>query len=238
MRATNKQPRSFSGVWQIFLYNWHFYAATLALDVVAVFWMRWSRGAAISRGIGAVAAVSTFWALSSLLVSYYVYDLSRLSQWNWLTEVLEKSPGNWANIHAGLDQTSGSLMRLFPAARRRLLDIYVRSEMSEPSIQRARHHAQPACAPETANPFALPLENGECDTVFLIFVAHELQQARLEAAVFPRDLACTETERLRRVSRAPARLEELSRLRSGSAPLLFPARLAVDRQSGGVPWHP
>jgi SAM-dependent methyltransferase len=90
--------------------------------------------------------------------------------------VVKKNPDNWVNIHAGLDQTSDSLMRMFPAAGRRILDIYDHSEMGEPSIQRARRYAQPASAPETANPLALPIENCACDTIFLIFVAHELRR--------------------------------------------------------------
>ncbi|HEV2729335.1 MAG TPA: class I SAM-dependent methyltransferase, partial [Terriglobales bacterium] len=123
-----------------------------------------------------------FWAVSSFFVSHYIYDRSRLYRWNWLAAVLKENPGDWANIHAGLDQASNSLMRLFPGTRCRILDIYVSSEMSEPSIARARHHAQPAATPVKANPLALPLENCECETVFLIFVAHELRrrEARLQ----------------------------------------------------------
>jgi SAM-dependent methyltransferase len=67
-------------------------------------------------------------------------------------------------------------MQMFPDGRRRVLDIYVRSEMGEPSIERARRSALPAAAAEAANPFALPLENGECDAVFVIFAAHELRR--------------------------------------------------------------
>ena len=170
-------------MWQIFLYNWHFYAATFVLDLLAVVLLiRLSPPAGIRLAIYLIAAMATFWALSSLLVSHYIYDRSRLYQWNWLPAVLKKSPGNWVNIHAGLDQTSDSLMRLFPGVRRRILDIYVPSEMSEPSIERARHYAQPAATPEKANPLALPLENCECEAIFLIFVAHELRrrEARLQ----------------------------------------------------------
>lgn len=183
MHAANSQPNSFSGVWQIFLYNWHFYAAALVLDLIAVvFLVRFSPPAAIRLTVMLGSAIASFWAVSSLLVSHYIYDRSRLYQWNWLAAVVKRNPVSWANIHAGLDQTSEALIRLFPAARRRILDIYVSSEMSEPSIERARHHMETAAAPEKADPLALPLKNCECDTVFLIFVAHELrrQEARLQ----------------------------------------------------------
>jgi len=183
MPAANNQPGSFSGVWQIFLYNWHFYAAALVLDLVAaVFLVRFSPPAAVRLVVTLGSAIASFWAVSSLLVSYYIYDRSRLYQWNWLATVVKGKPVSWANIHAGLDQTSEALIRLFPAERRRILDIYVPSEMSEPSIERARHQGKTAAASEKADPQALPLKDCECDIIFLIFVAHELrrQEARLQ----------------------------------------------------------
>jgi SAM-dependent methyltransferase len=166
---------------QIVVYNWHFYAAALLFDSLAVILMvRLHLPVATRLLICLIAALATFWALSSLLVSHYVYDRSRLYRWDWLTHVLP-SPGVWANIHAGLDQTSAPLTQLFPTPRRRILDIYIPSEMSEPSIRRARHQARPAQAAEKANPAALPLVDCECDTIFLIFAAHELRrrEARL-----------------------------------------------------------
>ncbi len=185
MPPANDQPGGFSGVWQIFLYNWHFYAAAFVLDLfAALLWMRFSSHSGIRLAICLAAAVPTFWAFSSLLVSHYVYDRSQLYQWNWLTAVLQRNPDHWVNIHAGLDQTSDSLRRLFPDARHRILDIYVRSEMSEPSIERARRRAQPPVASEKANPASLPLEDSACDTIFLIFVAHELRRREARQQFF------------------------------------------------------
>jgi SAM-dependent methyltransferase len=185
MHAANSQPSSFSGVWQIFLYNWHFYTAALVLDLIAVaFLVRFSPPAAIRLAVVLGAAIASFWAVSSLLVSHYVYDRSRLYQWDWLTAVVKGNPVSWTNIHAGLDQTSIALIRLFPAARHRILDIYVPSEMSEPSIERARHHMETSIPAEKADPHALPLNNCECDTVFLIFVAHELRRREAKLQFF------------------------------------------------------
>jgi len=183
MHAANNAPNGFGGVWQIFLYNWHFYAAALVLDLMAVvFLVRLSPPTAIRLTVMLGAAIASLWAVSSLLVSHYIYDRSRLYQWNWLAAVVKRNPTSWVNIHAGLDQTSEALTRVFPAERRRILDIYIPSEMTEPSIERARHRTETAATPERADPQALPLENCACDTVFLIFVAHELrrQEARLQ----------------------------------------------------------
>jgi SAM-dependent methyltransferase len=176
MPADTQQSWRFNGVWQIFVYNWHFYAATVVLDLfAAVIWIRISLPAGIRVAAFLIAGVATFWALSSLLVSHYVYDRSHLYEWNWLAEVLERRPDCWSNIHAGLDQTSDALRRLFPATRSRILDIYIPEEMTEPSIERARRRASAAARTERANPFELPLDDNECDTIFLIFAAHELR---------------------------------------------------------------
>jgi SAM-dependent methyltransferase len=185
MRTFNGETGAFSGVGQIFLYNWHFYAGVLILDLLAVgFETRFSPHAGIRAAINFVVAVSTFWALSSLLVSHYVYDRSSLYQWTWLASVVRQKPRSWANIHAGLDQSSEALRRIFPDAVNRVIDIYLSAEMSEPSIRRARKHAQSPLASEKADPSALPLADGECDTIFLIFVAHELRSRAAKLRFF------------------------------------------------------
>jgi len=185
MHAANNQSGNFSGVWQIFLYNWHFYAAALVLDLLAVLLLtQFAPQTGTRIAIYLIVTVATFWALSSLLVSHYVYNRSHLYRWSWLVAALKRSPDSWANIHAGLDQTSDSLIRLFPDAQRRILDIYTSSEMSEPSIERARRRAQPVTAAEKASPAALLLADRECDAVFLIFAAHELRRRKTRLQFF------------------------------------------------------
>ncbi len=173
----------FAGMWQILLYNWHFYVAAAILDLlVAAALSRLSLPIWIRIIFILLAAVTTFWAVSSLAVSHYIYDRSQLYQWTWLLPLLANPPRNWANIHAGLDQSSEPLSRLFPGSARKILDIYQPSEMSEPSIERARRRVESAAESTPANPAALPLKDEECDAIFLIFVAHELRRpaARLQ----------------------------------------------------------
>ena len=183
MSSLDSQSGGYRGVWQIFLYNWHFYAAALFVDFSAAFLLiRIAQRPEYRVALYLIATVTTFLVLSSLLVSHYVYDRSPLLRWQWLGDVLGSGAGNWANIHAGLDQSSESLVRLFPSEHPRILDIYTPSEMSEPSILRARMSAHSLVPFERAIPSALPLEDGGRDTIFLIFVAHELrkQDARLQ----------------------------------------------------------
>jgi hypothetical protein len=121
------------------------------------------------------AALALFWMMSSLLVSHYVYDRSRLYRWDWLVPLFEKPPVHWANIHAGLDQTTDALERLFPDSARKVLDIYNASRMTEPSIKRARLSKKITQRAESADPSSLPMCDSECDGIFLIFAAHELR---------------------------------------------------------------
>jgi SAM-dependent methyltransferase len=177
MSFLDGQSGGYRGVWQIFRYNWHFYAAALFVDFCVAFLLgSIAQRAEYRVALYFIATATTFLVLSALLVSYYVYDRSPLLRWEWLRDVLGSGAGDWANIHAGLDQSSESLLRLFPSEHPRILDIYTPAEMTEPSIERARTSAQSAVAFEKAIPSALPLEDGECDTIFLIFVAHELRK--------------------------------------------------------------
>ena len=121
------------------------------------------------------AAFIGFWTLSSLLASYYVYDYAGVTRWNWLPEALSFPPRRWLNIHAGLDESTATLTRFFPESTSMILDIYDAREMTEPSIARARElhpTAQPAAAGKLD---ALPIADGSCDTLFLLFTAHEIR---------------------------------------------------------------
>jgi len=68
--------------------------------------------------------------------------------------------------------------------------MYDPSEMSEPSIERARrataegHGPDPHVAPLRCDFKALPLSDGDCDTVFLLFAAHEVRNRASREAFF------------------------------------------------------
>ena len=174
----------YQGVRQILIYNWPFYVAACLIDILAIVVMsQVVLPQLMLIGVYGITGLATFWGLSSLLVSYYIYDRSPLYEWRWLPVLLSRAPQSWANIHAGLDQTSDPLLRMFPGTERRVLDIYTPSEMSEPAIERARRSATIPLV-EPANPFALPLEDQSCDTIFLIFAAHELRRHNARVRFF------------------------------------------------------
>ena len=121
------------------------------------------------------AAVVAFWTLSSLLVSWYVYDRVGATRWRWLPHRLPVLPHRWANIHAGLDESTSSLQQLFPGTKGSAVDIYDSGEMTEPSIARARR-IYPSAEPFRSGKYdTLPLSDNGYDAVFLLFSAHEVR---------------------------------------------------------------
>src|SRR5262249_35763999 len=127
MPGRTREPGTYRGAWQILVFNWPFYALACAVDVLATVLLWFFRLPPSVRALMYIAAgTATFWAVSSLLVSHYVYDLSALYQWDWLATILKRNPRRWANIHAGFDQTSFALTQAFPGTQPRILDIYSR----------------------------------------------------------------------------------------------------------------
>ena len=166
----------FQGVTQIIRYNWPYYFFALLLVGAGVAVALWAALPApftwiILLGTGLTA----FWSMTSILVSFYIYDVSPLYRWEWLAGLLNPSPRNWVNLHAGLDETTEAVRLLFPASQGRTFDIYDPLKMSERSIERARSSAKKGPSGNNADFRGLPIADSECDAAFLIFSAHEIR---------------------------------------------------------------
>jgi len=138
----------------------------------------------VNSAVIAVISATIFWSVSSLLVSHYVYDRSGLYRFDWLKGLFKLEPRRWANIHAGLDETSIVLRNLFPKSTWQVLDIYDAQTITEPSIKRARMITTSEVLARPASYHSLLLDDASCDTVFVIFTAHELRQAEARRAFF------------------------------------------------------
>jgi ubiquinone/menaquinone biosynthesis C-methylase UbiE len=118
-----------------------------------------------------------FWTMSSILVSWYVYDHVGVTRWGWMKTYLPFVPLKWVNIYVGLDESTIFLQQLFPGTEGVVVDIYDSEKMTEPSIARARR-MYPAREPfQIGQADALPLPNMDLDAVFLLFAAHEVRTA-------------------------------------------------------------
>lgn len=175
----------YAGLLSIVRYNWHFYVASFCV-LIAIATLLWFR--LLPRSLEALlmvaAGLTAFWSLSSLFVSYYVYDYRSVTEWKWIPGVLSFPPHRWANIHAGLDESTPLLRQFFPDTRYVVIDIYDPDEMTEISIARARRLQPPSERPVSGSLDALPFPNQDRDTLFVLFAAHEIRQAARRAAFF------------------------------------------------------
>src|SRR5688572_18362285 len=119
------QRGKFQGVWQIFLYNWHFYILSFLGTLIGVVGI-WILPVASNLKLFFLAGVALglFWTVSSLFVSYYVYDASPLYRFLWIPELFPSPPRFFANLHAGLDESSLMLKKFFPDAKMQAFDFY------------------------------------------------------------------------------------------------------------------
>ena len=169
---------------QIVRFNWPYYVAagvalTLALGAAPRVPFAWARYV-----IFGVAAMVAMWLVASLVVSWIVYDRSRLMDWDWVLQALGFTPSAWINLHAGHDPASPALRRIFPQASGRVFDIYDPLEMPESSIQIARRLADPAVPAEPADFRHLPVTKGSVDVAMLLLSAHELRSDAARSALF------------------------------------------------------
>jgi len=172
------------GVGQILYFNWPFYAGTLAAVSAGLAGLAFAPVPPSIRAAGfAGAGVALFWSASSLLASYWIYDASDLCAWRWIEAWFERPPRSWINVHAGLDESTPSLLRSFPSGCRGVYDLYDPSITPEGSIARARRR-HPAEGAVPVDCRALPDASASLEAAFVIFAAHELREASVRDAFF------------------------------------------------------
>lgn len=169
----------YQGVFQIVRFNWPMYVAAAVLLIAGtaltmVVYMPGFVRAVIRAGLG----LAGFWLILSLLVSHYVYDRSALYRGEWLRQIFPSPPARYATLHVGLDEFSDILRERFLGSESLVVDFFDVTEMTEPSIRRARSANASALSAALPVDFrALPFHDDELDAGFLIFAAHELRRS-------------------------------------------------------------
>jgi len=173
-----RQPRGkYQGMLQILSFNWRLYLAAVIVLVANVpCLIRWRLSLLGRIAVISSFAITAFWTTLSLAVSHWVYDRSGICEWTWIKDCLPEPPRRWANIHAGLDESSPALAQLFPGTEGSAWDIFDPLEMTEASIAEARLRGAKSLPATHANFRALPLADQTLDAVFLIFAAHEIRR--------------------------------------------------------------
>jgi SAM-dependent methyltransferase len=175
--------KPFQGLWNIVRFNWPFYfLSAVVLLVVFVLSINLDGPLAIAADVFLVLVIGT--VLTSLSVSFYVYDLSGLYDLKWLDQWQRGETGTIVNINAGFDETSGLLEKRFGDMEMIVLDFYDSSRHTESSIKRAREAYPPFPNTLSVSTSEIPLEDRSVDKIFAILSAHEIRNDEERKAFF------------------------------------------------------
>lgn len=177
-----KMRKPFQGVWNIIRFNYQFYLLAVTVIVGAIFIGRFF-GGALQLLLEWVSVLSAAAIFVSLLVSWYVYDLSELYSLSWLNG-LEFPPGKMLNVHAGFDETSELLKDKFHLQDLRVFDFYDPEKHTEISIRRARKVYPPFPGTERVTTATLPGDDESFAVFFVILAAHEIRNEKERIAFF------------------------------------------------------
>jgi SAM-dependent methyltransferase len=166
--------KPFQGVWNIIRFNWHYFVASIGFVLVLLLLNIFlHQSYHIYSYIFCLGIIAT--TLISLMVSFYVYDLSGLYRLEWLNHTLTGRPSTIVNIHAGFDEISSLLQIKFPDSRLWVFDFYDPSKHTEVSIKRARKAYPTFPTTQQVSTSRIPLEDDSTDNIFVMLSAHEIR---------------------------------------------------------------
>jgi SAM-dependent methyltransferase len=176
--------KPFQGVGNILRFNWPYYALSLIVLAILVYLVgQLPESYCPVPFLGGVLLV---WiTLSSLAVSWYVYDHSALYRLDWSGECPRGSC--IVNIHAGFDETSALLLAKYPDCDLVVLDFFDPARHTEASIRRARSVNAQFAGTRTIDTAIVPLPDASAARIFLTLAAHEIR-CNDERATFFREL--------------------------------------------------
>ncbi|MCX2680716.1 methyltransferase domain-containing protein [Galbibacter sp. EGI 63066] len=172
--------KPFQGVLNIIHFNWHFFLlSALVLIVLTLLKNQFSETIQDVLIIGVI--ITTFTITISLLVSFYIYDLSDLYQLKWLKN---SGSNKILNINAGFDETSEIIKNKFNNADLTICDFYNPSKHTEVSIKRARRTYPPHPKTISVQTDQLPFPENTFDKTLAILSAHEIRDKQERAQFF------------------------------------------------------
>lgn len=166
--------KPYQGITNIVRFNWHFYGISIGIiSLILVINI-----VLITKVLLLINLLSLFvivTVITSLLVSFYIYDLSALYTFKWLDKVQIKQGQNIVNINAGFDEISKILQAKFPGTNLKVFDFYDPEKHTEISIKRARKAYPPFAGTQVISTSNVPLQDNYADNIYLILAAHEIR---------------------------------------------------------------
>ncbi|MBC9797776.1 class I SAM-dependent methyltransferase [Sinomicrobium weinanense] len=162
------------GVFNIIRFNWHFYlVAGLILALLIVF--RKHLPEPVKSFTLGIALLATLTIIVSLIISFYIYDISDLYQLKWLKDADHK---NILNINAGFDETSEIIKSKYPDSDLTVCDFYNPFRHTEISIKRARKAYPPKDNTIRVTTDNFPFSDRSFDYALAVLSAHEIRNKR------------------------------------------------------------
>lgn len=196
-----KMRKPFQGVLNIVRFNWHFYVLSAGL-LVGLFLLTDLIAGFLPGYLYGICFLVIGLNVTSLAVSYYVYDLSGLYDFDWL-KVL-KTEKRIVNISAGFDESSALLKNRFKGVELVVLDFYDPLKHTEISIKRARKAYPAYDGTQQVKTVNLGLEDNSADKILVLLSAHEIRDEEERVTFF---------KELKRVIRADGQIFIVEHLR-------------------------
>lgn len=180
METIKRKP--FQGVFNVVKFNWHFYLLAILLCSILL-----ASTLFISNKFHFIAVflccIIFFTTAISLIVTYYVYDYSKIYELQFLNKLQIQPNEIIVNINAGFDEFSFTIANKFKTENLHVFDFYNPEKHTEISIERARKVSTIYPNTKSIETSKLPLETNTADYVFLFFAAHEIRKTE-ERTVF------------------------------------------------------
>jgi SAM-dependent methyltransferase len=174
--------KPFQGVLNVVRFNWHFYVlafSTVFILLASTLFVS-QKYTLFPLLISSLILIPTFF---SLVVTYYIYDYSKIYNLNFIDYLNIKSTDNLVNINAGFEEFSFIIVNKFKTKNLEVFDFYNPLKHTEISIERARKISKVYPNTATIETSKLPLEANSVAYVFLFFAAHEIREQQ-ERVVF------------------------------------------------------
>lgn len=176
--------KPFQGVLNIVRFNWHLYIIALGI-MLFLFFIAFYSDSTIDYILYSFCIIILITTFVSLLASFYIYDVSKLYNLEWIEK--NNKEKIILNINAGFDETSQLLQDKFFDAKIITLDFYNPEKHTEISIKRARKAYPPLHNTIHIETNYLKFENNSIDKISVIFSAHEIRD-KLERIMFFKEI--------------------------------------------------
>ncbi len=179
-----KIRKPFQGVFNILRFNWHFYV--IGFIIVFLLLITASHfNKPLQFYVYTFCAFALGSTLISLLISFFIYDVSELYKLKWIKK--DTADNLIVTINAGFDETSHLLKNRFKDVEFIMLDFYDPLKHTEVSIKRARAAYPPPSDTRSTETTKLALKDNSVDKVFVILAAHEIRN-EAERVLFFKEL--------------------------------------------------